>query len=274
MTLVEALNCLTLRSQLTDNQQFIRNLNYAKSYLELTENAISDLSNILARAKEIAIAQSSDTVGPEVRKSIAQEADQLLKQTRTIANRRIGNKYMFAGYATHQRPFDLEGRYFGDNGHRFVEIKKDFFVPINLTGLEVFFNTDTTRTLKGDPLEKIPSPNDEPLPLEIKRDIASTNSIDDQKNIFVLLKGLREALLSGSSDAVQNLLDELDQASSRLITLRTQVGAVYNSLINAESSINDDHIANMDYKSKIEDADITNLFSELEKQNNILQATL
>ena len=53
-----SVDLLALRSHLTDNRQFVRNLNYAKSYLELTENAVSDLYQILLRAREISIAQS------------------------------------------------------------------------------------------------------------------------------------------------------------------------------------------------------------------------
>ena len=270
------IDLLTLRSQLTDNKQFIRNLNYSRSYLELTENAISDLSNVLVRAKEIAIRQSSDIFSPEIRKNVAKEVDQLLNESWSIANRRIGNKYMFSGYATHQRPFNEKGMYLGDDGHQFIEIKKEFFVPINLTGLEVFFNTENTKALKNSPLEETPFTEQKERPSEqgpkkTNRGIASSKK-ERQKSIFGLLKGLRDSLLRGSSSGVQNLLEELDQASSRLITLRTQVGAVYNSLSHAETTISDDNLVNMDYKSKIEDADITNLFSELEKQNNTLQA--
>ena len=270
------IDLLMLRSQLTDNKQFIRNLNYSRSYLELTENAISDLSNLLVRAKEIAIRQSSDIFSSEIRKNTAKEVDQLLKQSWSIANRRIGNKYMFSGYATHQRPFDENGRYLGDNGRRFVEIKKEFFIPVNLTGPEVFFNTESTKGFKNSPLRETPFSKQKERPIEqgpkrIDRDLASINT-GGEKSIFRLLKGLRDSLISGSSDAVQNLLEELDQASSRLITLRTQVGAIYNSLGNVETEISDDNLTNTEYKSTIEDADITNLFSELEKQNNILQA--
>ena len=280
---------LTLRSHLTDNKQFIRNLHYAKSYLELTENAISDLSNILSRAKEISIAHSSDTVNADVRKSAAEEVDQLLQQLRAIGNRTMGNRYLFGGYASHQEPFDNEGKYLGDNGRRFIEIRKDFFVPINLTGAEIFFPVDTIKAPKDDPLQGVsftgPSPKNfqqeqvDNLEREIasqERDLEVVEDRDGQKNqdgLFDLLRTLKDALRNGDSAMIRNLLEGLDRAFSRLITLRTKMGAIYNSVAGAEVAIGDENIAHIDYRSRIEDADVNDLFSELEKQNNILKAT-
>ena len=227
---------LALRSRLADNGQFLRNLNYAKTHLEFTENALSDLSDIFVRAKEISIAQSSDTFSPEVRENVAEEVDQLFQQLITIGNQRVGHKYLFAGYATHRRPFDSEGRYWGDDGRTFIEVKKDFFAPINLTGAEIFL---------GD---------------------------NGEARLFDLLKGLRHSLRTGSSEGVQNLLEGLDQAFSRLVNLRSRVGAIYHSVISAQSTIARDNVTHAAHGSEIEDADVVNLFSELEKQNNILQA--
>ena len=227
---------LALRSRVADNEQFVRSLNYAKNHLEFTENALSDLANIFIRVKEIAIAQSSDTLSPEIRKNVIEEVDQLHQQLLTIANRRLGPRYLFAGYATHRRPFDSEGKYWGDHGHTFIEVEKDFFAPINLTGAEIF--------LTGD---ERPGP-------------------------FELFKRLQNALRTGNSDGVQGVLEGLNQAFSHLVNLRSRVGAIYHSVVSAQSTIVRDNVGHAAHRSQIEDADAVELFSELEKQNNILQA--
>ena len=249
------IDLLALRSHLADNQQFVRNLNYAKSHLEQTESAISDLSEVLSRAKEIAIAYSSNTLGIDVRRSAAQEVGQLYNESVSIANRRMGNRYLFGGYTNHRGPFDNDGRYLGDEGHSFIEVRKDFFVPINLTGAEVFFEDKPEVTNMENP--------------ELKREVAASG----ESSIFRLLESLQGALKTGQSRAVQNILQPLDQVFTRMVTLRTRVGALYHSLENAEAAIDDDNVISMSRKSMVEDAEVDSLFSELEKQSNILQAS-
>ena len=257
-----SVSLMALRSHLTDNRQFVRNLNYAKSHLELTESAIRDLSNVIARAKEIAIAYSSDTLNKDVRGSAVEEVNQLFRQSVSIANRRMGHRYLFGGHVTHRGPFNEEGSYLGDEGRSFIEIRKDFFIPINLTGVEVFLGTQT-KTFGDDPVAK----------REIASEAGKMKSSGEKKGVFGLLKALKSALQSGRSNNVQRLLDPLDQAFSWMVTLRTRVGAIHHSVVSAEVAIGDENVASMDRKSKIEDADVSDLFSELEKQNNILKAT-
>ncbi|MCY4644804.1 MAG: flagellar hook-associated protein FlgL [Bacteriovoracales bacterium] len=260
-----SVDLLELRSNLTDNEQFARNLNYAKHYFGLTEIVLTDLTDILIRAKELAVAQASDTYGADERKNVAKEVDQLYKQLVTLSNKKIGDRYLFAGYATHQRPFDNDGRYWGDNGRTFIEIKKDFFIPINLTGEEIFFKENIMKTLeKGQSTGRLPATFD-------KED--GPGNMDRPGDLFELLRGLRDALENGESKGVRTFLDGLDLAASHLIALRAQLGAVHHSMAMIEGEIGDENVAKMAHKSKIEDADMLRLFSELEKQNHILEAT-
>lgn len=282
---------LTMRSRLEDNGQFKRNINYATAFLEFTENAIGDLTEILSKAKEIAIAQSSDTYDQSIRENVAKEVDQLRAQALAIANKRLGSKYIFGGYKTHQRPFDDSGDYSGDNGHSMVEITKDFFVPINLTGSEVFYNSASIPTVDSDPLkgfedirpENIDPNSEEEInqkPPEVDRTPATSKAQAEsdaisksQNSVFHTLDVLRGALYSDSSDAIQATLNSLDNGISRLISLRTKVGSALSSVVNAQATLDNDNLTTQSHKSKIEDADIADLFSELTKQQNILKAT-
>ena len=200
-----------------------------------------------------------------MRKSVAEEVDQLLKQSLAIGNRKIGNRYLFGGHATQQRPFDGEGNYLGDRGHRFIEIRKDFFVPINLTGAEIFFSGDTIEAVGDNPLKTVP--------LEGRGPVEQGDQVSSGNSLFDLLRILRDSMRNRDLVAIRTLLDGLDRASSRLTILRTQIGATHNSIINTEAAIGGDNIAHIDRRSKIEDADVINLFSELEKQNNVLEAS-
>ena len=56
---------LVARTEERGNSQFIKNINNAKSFLEFSDQSLGELSDILVRAKELAISQSNDASGNE-----------------------------------------------------------------------------------------------------------------------------------------------------------------------------------------------------------------
>lgn len=283
---------LSIRSQNVDTEQYIKNSNFASTHLQITENALEDLSEIFMKAKEIAIAQSSDIYNPEVRKNVAMEVSQLRKQALSISNRKLGSKYLFGGYSTLTKPFDDKGKYAGDKGVIQLEVGKDFFIPINLNGDEVFIGK-ASKMIPSDPLEGSPlqlrqDPKLERLKNtnpEIKRDLATDplaeqalneNRIKEEEgtgNVFKALEKLEVALQTANADVVQNLLPELDDVMSRIITLRSRIGSITSTLENSEASLERNKVNNEKHKSMIEDADVGELYSEIQKQQGILAAT-
>lgn len=278
---------LSMRSTGVDSDQYLRNANFAGTYMEFTESALEDLSELLSKAKEIAIGQSSDIYNEDVRKNVSMEVSQIRKQVLGISNRKLGSRYIFSGYSTLTRPFDNEGRYYGDKGTIQLEISKDFYVPINLTGTEVFIGAHD-RYIPNDPLENSPldlqkDVKEKKIEEEIKnnRDLASENQDNIEKmakdtgsnTLFKTLEKLETALMTSNPDAIQTLLPELDDAMSRVITLRTRIGSVASSISNTEATIEKNKVYNEKHKSMIEDADVAELYTDMQKQHNILSAT-
>ncbi len=314
---VGSVELMALKSIDVDNQQYLRNSTYAKMYLEYTEQAISDMTEIISKAKEIAIGQSSDIYNPDVRKAVSKEISQLRKQSIGIANRRVGNRYIFSGFKTLDRPFNPDGKYQGDDGKIKLEIAKNFFVPVNLNGIEVFYDDvsgDSTET--GGPLDQTPfqdmkkfheNPDEAPelaktttnpldeiptiqenenserspanndvkggLNNKVNTQSQTQNVRPERQSLFDHLETLENALLTNNPDIIQNILERLDDDFNRLVTLRTKIGSFHNSVLSTEDDIGNQKLANEQYKTKIEDADVADLFSNLSKQNNILMAT-
>jgi flagellar hook-associated protein 3 FlgL len=69
------------------------------------------------------------------------------------------------------------------------------------------------------------------------------------------------------------MLDRLDDHLTNLVGVRTRLGAVANSIENNLHHTERDLIIKEEYKSKIEDADVAELYSEMAKQQAILDAT-
>lgn len=300
---------LTIRSRKSDATQYARNIMLAKTQLEYTESALSDLTDVLIRAKELAVAQSSQTYNSDARKSVAEEVNQLYSQALSIGNKRLGNKYIFSGTKTFSRPFDELGRYSGDDNRIHLEVGMDRYIPINITGAELSsgtqahednykkpnFNendklnnaqpenpgspngeTKRERILASNDLESLKDKKLQPKDQDEESvDISDIKIIDNPKSseLFSDLKSFYNALMTDNPTIIQSLLDKFDSHIEATVKLRTKLGSLVNSLNNTEIHNERDLVMQEEYMSKIEDADVMELYTELQKQQGILDAS-
>lgn len=277
---VEALQIINRNK---DNDQYIKNSDFALLQLSTTETSLEEITEIISKAKELAIGQSSDFYGPDVRKNVSKEVKQLRNQLLSIANRRLGQRYIFGGHKTNSPPFDYDGNYKGDMNHVSLEVAKDFFVPINLHGSELFYVEGDSSIKDEHPLNPFPdmksSPSHDPLNdqnknvEQISRELASVNQpkFDDRVSLFGVMDVFYGALNANDTDSIQAILPALDRAMSRVITLRTKIGSVTNSIEQAKTNIESEKVNNSKRKSMLVDADVGDLFAELSKQKSILE---
>ncbi len=287
---ISNVEALAITSTTNDNKQYVRNSDYALLHLNVTEKSIEQLTDILNKAKEIAVAQASDFYGPDVRRNVASEVKQLKNQAVSIANKRIGNKFIFSGFSTLTRPFQENGKYFGDQGHIQLEVSKDFFVPINLSGDEVFYTARDTSNEQENPLQGIPEVNskmhsedimnadEDGLPPEAPAprgpaSIEGADGFEKRANIFGQLDLLTSALENNDTALVQDLLEKFDDSINRLITLRTKVGSITSSIESSKLTLESENIDHATRRSELVDADIAELFSDIARHQNILETS-
>lgn len=147
---------LSNRIDLQSNQQFTKNLGYAKSFLEITDQALNDISEVLMRAKELAINQSNDaSANEESRRVVATEVEQLHNSLIAIGNRKLGDRFIFGGFKTMNAPFDAKGHYAGDLGEMNIHLEKETFMPMNIPGSRVFVGVGVSPDgqVKSGPLQ-------------------------------------------------------------------------------------------------------------------------
>lgn len=136
---VAASRVLFSRLDQRGNEQYVKNLNYAKGFLDFTEQSLQELTEALVRAKELALGQSNDASGnAQTRRVVATEIQQLYNQAVQIGNRKLGERFIFGGYKTTSPPFDENGAYLGDEGEMKVHIDKESYLSMNLPGSIVF----------------------------------------------------------------------------------------------------------------------------------------
>ncbi len=262
---------LAIRSQNIDADQYMRNLHFAQTQLNYTENVIEDLTNILIKAKELAIGAASTIYSPEIREGVSKEIHQLRQQALSLANKRMGNRYLFAGHNVLTRPFDTEGKYHGDTNKINIEINKDVFIPVNIHGKELFFSKGTKPLDRNDiNLKK----EEVDLTVPQMRGLASAEENKEvEVSVFDELRALENAMLTDNPNIIQGLLEKFDTSLERVVKLRTEIGALSNTVSNSENNIEKTKLLNESHKSKLEDADVTDIFGNLQKEQSVLKAT-
>ncbi|MCM2323165.1 MAG: flagellar hook-associated protein FlgL [Oligoflexia bacterium] len=267
---VGASKVLEIRTDKVNNDQFQTNAKIAETYLNNSDHALGELADLVVRAKEIAIGQSSGASSNEdTRLGIAEEVTQLYQQAVATANRRIGERYLFGGYKTQQPPVDADGRYHGDDGQMMTEIAKGVFLAMNVHGAEAF-NTNPKEAIRelhdspeytGDGVQRAPA--------GIEADNSSENI-----NIFDELQNLRIALLAGDTDGIRNTLERFDDLHSRMIAMRAKVGSRIQGLQSMSQSTERHNITNAQLSSALEDADMAQVVSDLAKEETIFRSAL
>jgi flagellar hook-associated protein 3 FlgL len=280
---VSNIEALTIGSQNSDIKQYQKNSDYALLHLNVAETTLEHLGDVILKAKDIAISQSSDLHNPDIRKSVANEIKQLRNQALSLANKRLGPKFLFGGHKTLEKPFNKQGEYQGDKGQVSIEVSKDFFVPINLNGVEIFYTENKIEGQLDDPLQHFKGEGnslDGESKIELKdrsRELASEGPEKPQfaarSNVFSILESLGTALENNDPDLIQNLLEKIDQAHTRVVTLRTKIGSLVNSVESAKNTLETESLNNNERKSKLLDADVAELFTDISKQQAILQTT-
>ena len=265
---------LSINTRKTENDQFIRNIDFAQMHLSIADKSVEELIEIISKAKEIAIAQSSDFYDEGIRKNVSNEIIQLKNLALSIANKRIGNKFIFAGFKSLTQPFDASGNYNGDKGEIKIEVAKDFFIPINLNGKEVFYSQDEIGDSKliENPLEEAQEIAGDRSPANVSNENTAP-VFHKRENLFSLLNGLVAGLENNDPKLIQSLLEKFDDATTRLITLRTKVGSIMNTVEVTKAKIDSENLDNVTRRSKLVDADVTELFTDLTRQQAILDTT-
>ena len=96
---------LSLRKSKASVEQYSRNIDSGNSWIEITESKLSSADELLIKAKEIAIAQSTATASAETRSISAVAVQQIIDEMLSLANSKYGDRYLFSGTRMDDAPF-------------------------------------------------------------------------------------------------------------------------------------------------------------------------
>jgi flagellar hook-associated protein 3 FlgL len=270
---------LEMRTDKVNNEQFLMNAKLAEAQLNNTESALSELSDIVVRAKEIALQQASGaSANEDTRLAVAEEITQLFQSAIGAANRRVGDRYLFGGYKTDQPPVSADGKYVGDDGQMMVEVGRDVFISMNIPGHEAFNTNPAVERPRSSP-ELSPPENGGQAnrTLASKNDLGAVGSMGPQRenvNVFEELQNLRIGLLTSDTETIRNTLERFDEIHGRLNSMRAKIGSRVNGLQAMTQSLERQNITNAQLGSHLEDADMAQVVSDLAKEETVFRSAL
>ena len=238
-----------LKSILNRQDSYQSSLNTVKNRLQGEESTLQSVSDLLVRAKEVAVQGANDTLNLGDRKGLATEMKALRDQMLSLANTKDSNdNFLFAGSRVKQQAFAENSSgvpvYRGDQTRMNVRVGEQRSIPINRTGTGAFVSvnrTDTDGTAVGVGFFKV---------------------MDD------LIAGLNNSKGADVSRGV----GELDNLQLGVSLARAEVGTNLN-VVDQQTSVIEDMTLNLKTTlSSIEDLDYASAITKMNQQMLSLEA--
>ena len=136
-----ALRAIALQQLLERKQQVQINLSTNQSYLNATDAAVSNISNLLASIRGTAIGVVDSGASNAQRTAAAEEVDRAIQNLVDTGNQKFRGRYLFSGSLTTTKPFDNHGssvQYHGNETALQSYADTDLLFETNANGNAVF----------------------------------------------------------------------------------------------------------------------------------------
>lgn len=234
---------LKRKSQINNYDQFMKNIEFSKGYLERTESALQGITESLMRAKELSVTLANSTYASASREAAALEMGQLIEGVVSLANSTYGNRYLFGGFRTQTPPVSREGHFMGDDGAIFLQIDDGTFRQINLQARNLF------------------------EPSADERDQGHFGMVHT-------LQILTDSLHTNDVQGIQKAMDELDFQLDKTSSYQATLGAIHNAIDETSKKLELNRELTQIDLSRIEDADTYKVTSDFKRTESVLQSTL
>jgi flagellar hook-associated protein 3 FlgL len=228
---------MALRSNLNSQDQYIRNMDFAKAELDMADKTLQEISDVLGRIKDLAVRGSNESLPQGSRDAIGKEVDQLIDQLIQLGNTTVSGRYIFSGFRTTTSPLERNGdvvNYRGDNNTREVEIATGQVLKLTPPGKSLFVDT----------------------------------------GMFDNLIRLKNELYAGDTSGINQEIGTIDNMIDKVGIEIAEVGARSQRLDWTNNLLQDREVTYKDLLSKQEDIDIEDVVLKLYAQQNVYQASL
>jgi flagellar hook-associated protein 3 FlgL len=234
---------LNLRGDLAATAQYMDTANASQGWAQATDDALSDINDVLQRAREAVVQGGNGTMSQKDRNDIATQIDQLIGQAKASGNATFDGQYIFAGQKTDTAPYDPDGAdtFNGDTGSIIRTIGPGVSVQLNGSLGSVLGNGSDGKAL------------------QVLRDIAAH---------------LRGGTAADTNALRTSDLSAIDASMADVSTARAEAGALSNRLTTAANRLTDLQTSTENVRSGVEHVDLAEAISQLSSQQAVYQAAL
>lgn len=128
-------SAMLLSSQKAADTQFLRNIGFAQSRLEVTDSALQSLSTQLQSARALLVQSRNASLNTDSLTAISQQIDQIRSEAMDLYNTRYLDRPIFGGTISGDYAVDpATGTYLGDDQPVAARITQDSTLRVDITG--------------------------------------------------------------------------------------------------------------------------------------------
>ncbi|WP_088070584.1 flagellar hook-associated protein FlgL [Gottfriedia luciferensis] len=244
---VIAMKGIYYRSDVTQVEQYKRNLSEGYSWIESSDDSLDKVTQALQRMRELAVNGGNEANSASSRQALAAEVKQLIGHIGSLANTQVGDKYIFNGLDTNKQPVDMTVTTAADG-------------QISLSGT---YPTSTTY---------------KPFDMQVSKGVNVPINADPD-NIFDIttlnkLVSLHNGLQTDKTADIEAGIADLDNILKSVLDARTKIGATQNRIEMIDDRLGTQEIIANRIMSDNEDANIEKVITDLKTQESVHNAAL
>lgn len=224
-----------LTSAKDDQAVFRQNTETAITFLDTSDQLLSDATEVMKRAWEVAVQMSNDTHDASSREAAGKEIESLRTRMLSIANTQVANRHVFGGQAMDAPPFLDDATYVGSTESLDVRVGYREWIQVGYDGSEVF---------------------------------------QGEVDVFEVLDNMAAALAANDVTAVRSELTNTKDGIDQLIRWREEVGFNQNLADDTIDMVRSMQVVLSTRLAETVQADPAEAYTALSEQQTAYQATL
>lgn len=240
-----ALQVLSGQAQNNRLDIYQQNLSDSQAKLNSSVSTLTQVSNLLIQAKDLALQGSNSTNTPEAYQAMGAQVGSILNEVIQLSNTQQGGQYLYGGTASQTQPFTTN------------------------TAGQVVYNGST---------QSMSEPIGQGQQVQTLYD---GSQIFQSPDLFQTLSTLRDSLSNAGNlsptaqiAAIQQSLPALDNANTSVLNVVGRQSASLQNLQGISKQIQDVQLQTTQQIGNLQDADLSQVVIGMKEQQNLLQATL
>lgn len=289
-----AVNAMDYKVNINANEQFQRNIDAASVYLDFNDKSMTSISDSLSKLKALSY-QAVNQQQQADRDIFAQQAADYRDFLLTVANSKIGERYMFSGYRTDQKAFAFNAGtydYKGDFGEIKVQFDKEANMAVNVQGSRVFSvplsKSMPAALFDGTPVSyKTKATDPDPVTGVTTVTVEIGNAGDPDYDKFTYsnvmdMANIMSAAWQYNADPALNetmamhrimaLSAPFDDANKQVLTIQAEVGTRQSEFKDQTTKLDNSTLTLQNALAKTEDADMTETIVDIQQAQTALEA--